>query len=71
MNPNNMVATASITSLTFTPREAAGVAISLTMEMLTNRKMFSISLAQLGDLGLGYPHCRQQDAVVETFDHIQ
>src|SRR5665213_3522871 len=44
MNPNGLVAAASITSQTFTPSLSHTIAISLTRPMLTERNVFSSSL---------------------------
>ena len=41
MNPNGLVAAASITSQTSTPKRSAMIAVSLTSPMFTARKVFS------------------------------
>jgi hypothetical protein len=52
MNPNGLVAAASITSQTSMPIRSHSIASSLTSAMLTLRKMFSSSLVSSATSGL-------------------
>ena len=52
MNPNGLVAAASTTSQTSMPSRSQSWESSLTRAMLTERKMFSRSLASSADSGV-------------------
>ena len=65
MNPNGLVAAASMTSQMSIPRRSQSIASSLTRAMLTERKMFSSSFVSSAGLGTGDAHDLVADLAVE------
>ncbi len=65
MNPYGLVAAASITSQMSRPIRSARIASSLTSAMLTERKMFSSSLAISAASGVETPDHLVADALVQ------